>query len=181
MNKINISEQELQYFYLDCFESTSTISNRYRCSEETIRNKLKEYKIRRRKGNIRLKTTVKVPDDLTKISYLAGIVDGEGTIAFAYSEKAADKKRPRLSVKNTDLELMQWISKYFGGKYYGNQPKNEGYKYVYRWSIDGVANIAFLLDAIRPYLIIKRKNCDNLLKYCNEKIEQTKNNIGSKS
>lgn len=87
-------------------------------------------------------------------SYLAGILDGEGTI---YIGQMSDKRRTFLKVvvTNTDLNLMKWLITNFGGAYRGEQRGN--YRLIYRWQPKGKKNREKLLLGVLPYLIIKRE------------------------
>lgn len=104
-------------------------------------------------------------DDKIKWSYLAGIVDGEGSVNLsAYHRSDEDSKngtRPwrysfAVSVVNTDLKLMKWLIKNFGGVYYvkGNSG-NPKWKISYLWRPKGRRNIENLLLGILPYQVVK--------------------------
>lgn len=110
--------------------------------------------------------------DKAQWGYVAGIIDGEGTITICRSEYTTNRKaengRParqyhttgfslKISVKNTDLKLMKWLKSRFGGEWYadkGKQPIN--WKSSYAWYYGAESKQDFLL-AILPYLIIKKE------------------------
>ncbi len=96
-----------------------------------------------------------------ELAYLAGLIDGEGTISIGYCYRNHKSGRKRyhkaiMSISNTDYRLIEWIKNLFGG--YVGVKKYEGktYKTIYRWSIDGT-NIDNILKSVSPYLIIKRE------------------------
>lgn len=93
-------------------------------------------------------------DNKLNWSYLAGILDGEGTI---YIGQMSDKRRTFLKVivTNTDLNLMKWLIANFGGAYRGEQRGK--YRLIYRWQPKGKKNREKLLLGVLPYLIIKRE------------------------
>ena len=108
--------------------------------------------------------------DKAMYGYLAGIVDGEGTITIGRSENTAEKKGKyrhgqvytsvgfsvKASVKNTDLRLMKWLKKRFGGEFYKDTTnRNPNWKDAYVWFHAAESKQEFLLS-ILPYLIIKR-------------------------
>jgi len=108
--------------------------------------------------------SIVVTDDKVKWSYLAGIVDGEGSVnlsAYVRNE-GRDKGRMRYSfnlcVVNTDLKLMRWLISTFGGVYYtkGNGG-NEKWKISYLWRPKGRRNIERVLLGILPYQVIKQE------------------------
>lgn len=46
-------------------------------------------------------------------AYLAGLVDGEGTITLGYKQKKA-QRHLEISISNTDYELLDWVIKCVG-------------------------------------------------------------------
>jgi hypothetical protein len=113
--------------------------------------------------------------DKAKYGYIAGIMDGEGTITICRSEYIAHKKRiakngdvkfydsptvgfhVKVSVKNTDVRLMKWLVSRFGGEFYPDKsPKPSNHKDAYVWHHKAESKQEFLL-AILPYLIMKRE------------------------
>lgn len=51
--------------------------------------------------------------NVEEAAYLAGIVDGEGTITLA-SKNKGQNRRLAITVSNTDRELLEWILKVVG-------------------------------------------------------------------
>jgi hypothetical protein len=102
-----------------------------------------------------------------KIIYLAGIFDGEGTIAIV-KNKPGGKRHiyncPRLIITNTNLNLMLWLKKNFGGNIRTIKPKNPNYKPFYQWII-GNKKALNLLKKMLPYLIVKKEKTIFVLIY----------------
>jgi len=108
--------------------------------------------------------------DKAQYGYLAGIVDGEGTITICRSEYMNEKKgkyrngqryltigfHVKVSVKNTDVRLVKWLKSRFGGEYYKSTAENANWKDGYVWHHAAESKQEFLL-AILPYLIVKRE------------------------
>ena len=70
--------------------------------------------------------------------YLAGIVDGEGCIYLQTQTINRVRYRTfRLSVTNTNLELIEWLGDNFGGYVYIKKLRNPSYKKCYDWRIGG--------------------------------------------
>jgi hypothetical protein len=112
---------------------------------------------------------IHIPKSQKKLAYLAAIIDGEGSIGFIINKKRRrEKVAPRVRVTNTDLKLINWLKREFGG-YIGcvNRLETE-YKPCYEWIITGEQNIKPLLHAILPYLIIKRENAEEILRFYEE-------------
>ncbi len=113
-----------------------------------------------------------ITTDVAKLAYLAGIIDGEGTVTIARWKPPVAKLFPydfyqRVIVSNTSEELLVWIQQNFTiGKasYQRRPPPRTGTKPVYRISFDS-RHVKHLLRAILPYLIIKRRNAELLLAF----------------
>jgi hypothetical protein len=107
----------------------------------------------------------------TDIAYLAGIIDGEGTITLAIKngsgkQVGAKWSRPLVHVVNTDLALLGWIEERFGGYLY-DQPigkASDRSKPCYRLSWGGPEAIE-IVTTVLPYLVVKRAQADVLLRF----------------
>lgn len=165
MKKINLPKKELKRMYLTKRMTTLEISKFYGCNEETVRNYLIEYGIKRRRDAPRFIKSVK---KLTRLqaSYFAGIVDGEGTITIAKSTRSIGGLTPLFSVANTDKKLIDWLMKNVGGKVTASQPKNKKWKIKYRWYSYTIVDVCALINMVYPYLIIKKENAKRVLKFC---------------
>lgn len=68
-------------------------------------------------------------------------------------------KNPRyvlmLNVTNTSKELMEWLTKTFGGSYKARRKAKEHHKITYSWLYNN-ARASKVLSLIEPYLIIKK-------------------------
>jgi len=87
----------------------------------------------------------------TDKAYIAGIVDGEGTIRISITDGLFD---PRVSVANSMEELLHWVKNKIG---YGFISRREYYCNDYATKP--------VLEAIRPYLILKRRHADLVLEF----------------
>jgi hypothetical protein len=93
----------------------------------------------------------------TEKAYLAGIVDGEGSIMLIRFHKN-QYPSPCVSISSTDLELLKWIKKtakmgrIINKKNYNKERHLDSY--TYRVIYDDAIK---LLKDIVPYLIIRRK------------------------
>jgi len=104
-----------------------------------------------------------------QLSYLAGIIDGEGSICVdlqranpKYGRKH-DYFTLRLSIVNTDKNLMDWLVTNFQGTYYQRKPL-PGYKICYTYRIYG-HKLADLIVACLPYFIIKKPHAEIVNKF----------------
>ena len=136
-----------------------------------IRKKLRERGIKPFRYNLR-PTKIKIPQDEKKIIYLAGLFDGEGYVSIG---KNSNKPYllPQFGIANTSKDVMEWLVSNFGGKYYkvhtGRKTTVPGgeviEKYELAWRTNRVSDIYLLLKALLPYLIIKKKEAEEVFEY----------------
>ncbi|KJS19097.1 MAG: hypothetical protein VR72_20420 [Clostridiaceae bacterium BRH_c20a] len=90
-------------------------------------------------------------------AYIAGIIDGEGTITLTTHKKGCYPS-PTITIASTDYELLQWLRDTLGA---GNIVKKRNYnpeKHKDSWALMIRHNCAYeLLKCIEPYLIINKK------------------------
>jgi hypothetical protein len=89
------------------------------------------------------------------LAYVAGLVDGEGSIGFT-KVGAHRSWVPRVSITNTNLDVLEDIGKKFGGYIVPLSQRKEGWKQGYSWLILNSSAVSFI-DLIYPWLRIKRE------------------------
>lgn len=100
-------------------------------------------------------------------SYLAGIIDGEGSLSIPVSWRR--KEYPgitiSLSISNTNLELIEWIQEKLNlqTKYRKRVPQ-PGSKTTYSIQVSHRAHLKIVLSRILSYLIVKRELAIQVLK-----------------
>lgn len=100
--------------------------------------------------------------------YAAGFIDGEGCIT------TSGPSGFRVSVANTDREVLDWLVSTFGGNI-NNQhlPENPRWNASWKWIVCSKPDVSRFLSAIYPFLKIKRDQAkvvlDFLEKYPNNK------------
>lgn len=112
-----------------------------------------------------------MPIPKTTLAYLAGIIDGEGTITLA-KESRSNRHEARLIVVNTDVKLMNWLKDNFGG-FVRIHKRIIGQKQRYDWVIAGKKAVK-LLEEVAEYLIIKREQYFVVITYEAARIEAKK-------
>ena len=110
---------------------------------------------------------------MTKIekSYIAGIIDGEGNISLTKYKHPNGKNGyclfPTVQIANTNIEFLLEINELIKGKifiakrkiYTNHKPKGIIY-------FKGKNNVLNFLKEITPYLRIKKKQSEIVMKYC---------------
>lgn len=87
-----------------------------------------------------------------KLSYLAGIIDGEGTIGIFKHKQAY---RITLKVANTSEQLIIYLHENFGGNKMGPyNDKKENHKDMFEWHCTSRKAIE-IIEKVKPYLIVK--------------------------
>lgn len=107
----------------------------------------------------------------TDLAYLAGIIDGEGSLA---AHRNGNKKglwyTPRLSIYNTDLQLIEWcrdvLAELGAGSHIGSHVREHGRRVQYVLTIQRLKALRVCLPHIIPFLKQKRFRGELLLEFC---------------
>ena len=98
-----------------------------------------------------------------KLVYLAGIIDGEGSVEISKdnSDRREATYRIRLEIGNTDRTLISWLGREFGGNKRWNirEKRNENCAEQHRWTSYG-ENAIELLEKVERFTIIKRRQIE---------------------
>lgn len=99
-------------------------------------------------------------------AYLAGIFDGEGTVGY-YDFR--QRHESTVMITNADPRLMNWLLEKVG---YGNvHTVRKAYQRrkhtVHHWRISNKPRVRDFLEAVVPYLIIKRDQAELMLNLWN--------------
>jgi hypothetical protein len=94
--------------------------------------------------------------DLTEgeAAYLAGIIDGEGSICWYKQRRGRDQ--PMLIIVSTTPELMGWLVD-IAGAVREKARSDIGSKTCWHWRCGRTSDVLALLEAVEPYLIVKRE------------------------
>jgi len=106
--------------------------------------------------------------DKTKYIYLAGIIDGEGSLIISRSDRGSYMNYyGRIQVKNTDYRLIKWLLDHFGGSVHVHKPSDPiKHSMGYSWYYGGDQHSKeTLLLALLPYLIVKKESAINLIEF----------------
>jgi len=101
----------------------------------------------------------------TECAYIAGIIDGEGSLTIHKQRTGGKGYVAKLDMGNTHKGVVTYLQNLFPGtvkKYIKESP----YKDVWYWRIHA-SKIRELLPQIYPYLIIKKKLAKLYLEYLN--------------
>jgi len=102
-----------------------------------------------------------------KLSYFAGLMDGEGCFNINHNKKR-DTYQARLTMTNTNINLVNWCKDNIGGKIYKRKKYASHHKEKYEWMSWGDKEFLLqLLKSILPYLVGKKEQCKVLIKFQN--------------
>lgn len=123
------------------------------------------------------------PDEL---AWLAGIVDGEGTINI--TDKLTPQRRARkdgtrkrhyctfLQIANTNediiLKVIEIMKKLNANPYVWEKAATDKWKKSYQVSLQRMAKVKRVLEQIYPYLIAKRRQAELTLKFINSRLSK---------
>ncbi len=114
----------------------------------------------------------KVKSDV--VAYIAGILDGEGSILIGRNPKR-NLYTPVMQFVNTNEGLLDYIAQKIGGaKYYEYKRKKKrarDKKDCYYLKIRQTNKVKTLCETFLPYLIVKKKQAKLMLKFCDAKLE----------
>lgn len=104
-----------------------------------------------------------------QLAYLAGIIDGEGSIYignYSCNKKTGAKYyQTNIEVTNTSKALIDWLVENIGGRsseYTPKQTPKNSRKKVYRWIVSGEL-LTHLCHLLLPYLVIKVRECEIMI------------------
>lgn len=109
----------------------------------------------------------------TDLAYMAGIVDGEGCFYIGLIPKksgdgyATEHYRGLLKIDNTEHILIDWLNKIFSGTNSAATRFTSTQKFtreVFSWIATG-DRLLDLCEQILPYLTIKKKQCEIMIKF----------------
>ena len=120
----------------------------------------------RRRSAVVLKERAAMPLTVAEAAWIAGFIDGEGTIAIYHRlGKHEHGFHPRVSVANTDMRAINRLVELIGAGYRTTRDRNPRHKIGHQWQTTNMAVIRALLAAIRPHLILKGEQADLVLEY----------------
>jgi len=93
---------------------------------------------------------------ITEKAYLAGLIDGEGSITLTTQNKG-QFPQPQLSISNNNLKVLQWVKRKLKcGSIVKKYPRKPTHSLSYGWQINRAGRVMEVLGNIKDFLIIKK-------------------------
>ena len=118
----------------------------------------------------------------TELAWLAGIVDGEGTIGLHRTNAKRYKHpylRPHFQIANTDLRILEkvrGIMTAITGRPHNlvvtNDKRPEGHKIGYRVAANTQSAMVLLLPLLMPHLVGKREQAELVLGFSSKRMSR---------
>lgn len=101
-------------------------------------------------------------------AYVAGLFDGEGCFYIAKTKRAARTKgyfyQPQAIIAIREKYILEELQKKFGGSLVWHKLKNPNAAQSFKWTLNA-GNLEKFLDAVQPYLILKKRQAELLREY----------------
>ena len=98
--------------------------------------------------------------------YLAGLIDGEGSISIVRATTGYNRKSRRIhhqlrvSVYNTDINMVEWVKSRVGfGHIARRKQQSERHKPSYQYQVCALKALE-ILRAVHPYLVTKKRQAE---------------------
>jgi hypothetical protein len=86
----------------------------------------------------------------TNLAWLAGIIDGEGSVCFCRTHKNRNRT-PQLVAASTTLDILQHVKSIAGGTIIRKKVYAEHHKPSWTWSLTGPPSLS-IMEAILPFM-----------------------------
>lgn len=112
--------------------------------------------------------------DETFSAYLAGIIDGEGSVHFG--KTGLKHIHFGIYIQMNHEETIKYLSQKLDIHYHLEQPRKGNQKISYKLEIHGLIRILRVLEKIERYLITKKEKAVILKEFCKSRLNQDKIN-----
>ena len=95
------------------------------------------------------------------LAYLAGLIDGEGSISLSVRSDKTNRAwiGIRVAIGMTDEPVIRWLAATFGGSVSHRTRRDPRWRDVFIWTISQ-QQAAALLKEVRPFLRVKYRQAD---------------------
>lgn len=137
---------------------------------QTIRRYLRSQGIRLPRYKPCLRRATVKDLSVAQAAYLAGLIDGEGSIGLNKNSLSWAEARVQLVIGNKDEALMRWLVENVGGRYYVRERSGINKSKLYVWMLTRIIDIVKVLKQTEPYLVLKKGLARNVMTFCEKRI-----------
>lgn len=103
----------------------------------------------------------------TERAYIAGIVDGEGSVSMCLRNTKPKHYDVKVSISNSSKQLIDYLKNLFPlfNIFTQKDKRNKNWKRRYELYSSSLKNIKIFLESILPFLIVKKEQARLLLEY----------------
>ena len=147
------------------------VASLFGVSRSSVVRALKRGRIKTRPFGLR-KQTIRVPTDPEDLGYLRALLDGEGNLQLR-SKHAGRSVACKLAIYSTTAGVMDWLSKTVGGhvRWDHKRAERKGWLPIGIWEVYRAQDVAALLKAMLPRLIVKRQAAERALTLFSSRFE----------
>jgi transposase len=176
VSNLHLNADELRQLYWERGLSQEEIASLYGVTRTCILKWMKRLGIPTRHSSQYKEPKI----DVSKLSetdkaYIAGILDGEGSISILHDKRRRDPY-VCIHIYNTSRDLMEWLSKKLNIEYRVKQDKQAraSRRTCYEIQVVRFLDVVELLKALVPYLIVKRSIAEHALELSMEILNKAK-------
>ncbi|GAI87780.1 unnamed protein product [marine sediment metagenome] len=100
--------------------------------------------------------------------YLAGLIDGDGTITMVWSNH--NILYPRVAISVSDYRLCHIVREYIGiGHIYSTPTRGKDH---YTWVVHTPQDVIAVLTELNAYFVLKKRRADLMLRFCQSRLNR---------
>jgi len=106
------------------------------------------------------------------LAYIAGIIDGEGTIRIHKSKPYIKNKHKNcsyaagISIGMVEKRIPILLQEVFGGSVFEECVPEK--RSIWRWQVSGRLSVYKILEELAPYLILKQEHAYTVMEFCED-------------
>src|SRR6478735_5762314 len=94
---------------------------------------------------------------MSNLHYMAGLIDGEGTIGLERQNATRVFRTPYISLSSTTMGIHMWLQENYGGSLSTHKTYKANHKPSWVWRLKNLPAIYELLEGIEPILLEPEK------------------------
>jgi transposase-like protein len=155
-------------------KAMSDVASQLGVGRATVWRTLRVAGVKPRPQGLRQPTT-RIPESPVALGYFAGLLDGEGNLQMRGKPRTngTDTIGCKMAIYSTTPAVMDWLHKAIGGsvRWERKRAERKGWLPIGIWEVCRAWDIALLLHAVLPHLLIKKAVAEKMLIHFKEHFE----------